>query len=116
MRRTCALGRVMNGKDWVLVDAPKGETTGFATWDAAFWSEEPVTLRAFRSLLGVQRFFGVAEGETPEVMSRDSASNQQEVTDRLGYQVREAVEEIVRVLDRVDQDAHGEILAGIPET
>ena len=110
------IGLVTNGQDWMLVDAPKGETTGFATWDATFWSEEPVTLRAFRSLLGVQRFFGVDAGETLEAMLKDSASNQQEVTDRLGYQVREAVEEIVRALDRVDQDALGEILAGIPES
>ena len=110
------IGLVINGQDWMLVDAPKGETTGFGTWDAQLWGEEPLTLRAFRSLLGVQRFFGVAEGETLEAMLRDSASNQQEVTNRLGYQVREAVEEIVRALDRVDQDAHGEILAGIPET
>jgi hypothetical protein len=43
------LGLVTNGKDWMLVDAPKGETTGFATWDATFWVEEPLTLRAFRS-------------------------------------------------------------------
>jgi PLD-like domain len=110
------LGLVTNGKDWMLVDAPTGEKTGSATWDATFWVEEPLTLRAFRSLLGVRRFFGVGDGETLEAMLRDSASNQQEVTDRLGYQVREAVEEIIRALDRVDQDAHGEILAGIAES
>ena len=110
------LGLVTNGNDWMLVDAPKGETTGFATWDATFWTEEPLTLRAFRSLLGVRRFFSVAEGETLEAMLKDSASNQQEVTDRLGYQVREAVEEIIRAIDRVDQDAQGEILRGIPES
>src|SRR5208337_1799071 len=26
------LGLVTNGNDWMLVDAPKGETTGFASW------------------------------------------------------------------------------------
>ena len=40
-------------------------------------------------------------------MLKDSASNQQEVTERLGYQVREAVEEIIRSLDRIDQDEKG---------
>ena len=109
------LGLVTNGNDWMLVDAPKGETTGFITWDATFWAEEPLTLRAFRSLLGVHRFFSVADGDLLEAMLKDSASNQQEVTDRLGYQVREAVEEIIRSLDKIDQDEKGQFLAGIPE-
>ena len=109
------LGLVTNGNDWMLVDAPKGETTGFITWDATFWAEEPLTLRAFRSLLGVHRFFSVADDETLEAMLKDSASNQQEVTERLGYQVREAVEVIIRTLDRIDRDEKGQLLAGIPE-
>jgi len=110
------LGLVTNGNDWMLVDAPKGEVTGFVAWDAAFWAEEPLTLRAFRSLLGVHRFFSVSEGETLKAMLKDSASNQQEVTDRLGYQVREAVEEIIRSLDKINQDEKGQFLAGIPES
>src|SRR6202035_4524699 len=69
-----------------------------------------------RSLLGVHRFFSVSDGETLEAMLKDSASNQQEVTDRLRYQGPEAVEEIIRSLDRIDQDSNGELLAGIPET
>jgi hypothetical protein len=85
------IGLVTSGEHWMLVDAPKGETTGFASWYASLWFEEPLTLRAFRSLLGVRRFFGVADSETLEVILKESASNQQEVTDRLGYQVREAV-------------------------
>ncbi|HJZ60185.1 MAG TPA: restriction endonuclease, partial [Gemmataceae bacterium] len=57
------LGLVTNGERWMLVDAPRGETTGFASWYATLWLEEQVTLRAFRSLLGQKRLFGVAEGE-----------------------------------------------------
>ncbi len=110
------IGLITNGEHWMLVDAPKGETTGFASWYATLWFEEPLTLRAFRSLLGVHRFFSVAEGETLEAMLKDSASNQQEVTNRLGHQVREAVEEIIRSLDKIDQDENGQFLAGIPES
>ena len=109
------LGLVTNGNDWMLVDGPKGETTGFITWDATFWAEEPLTLRAFRSLLSVHRFFSVADDETLEAMLKESASNQQEVTDRLGYQVREAVEVIIRSLDRIDRDEKGQLLAGVSE-
>ena len=58
----------------------------------------------------------VADDETLEAMLKDSASNQQEVTDRLGYQVREAVEVIIRSLDQIDQDQGRQLLAGIPET
>jgi hypothetical protein len=97
------LGLVTNGERWMLVDAPKGETTGFASWYGNLWFEEPLTLRAFRTLLGVHRFFSAANDETLEAMLAESAKNQQEVTDRLGYQVREAVEEIIRSLDRLDQ-------------
>ncbi len=46
------LGLVTNGEHWMLVDAPKGETTGFASWYANLWLEEPLTLRAFRTLAG----------------------------------------------------------------
>jgi hypothetical protein len=109
------LGLVTNGEHWMLVDAPKGETTGFASWYANLWFEEPLTLRAFRTLLGVHRFFSVADGDTLEAMLKDSASNQQEVTNQLGYQVREAVEEIIRSLDRIDHDEKGQLLAGVSE-
>jgi len=49
-------------------------------------------------------------------MLAESGTHQQEVTDRLGYQVREAVEEIIRALDRIDQDERRQLLAGVPET
>ena len=63
----------------------------------------------FRSLLGLRRFFGVAEKDTLEAMLAESATNQQDVTDQLGYQVRKAVEVLIRSLDRADQD-HGRAL------
>ena len=94
----------------------EGETTGFASWYATLWFEEPLTLRAFRSLLGVHRFFAWDEKDTLAEILKESASNQQEVTDRLGYQVREAVEEIIRCLDRIDQDKGRQLLEGITES
>src|SRR5436853_625192 len=78
------LGLGTNGERWMLVDAPRGETTGFASWYASLWLEEPVTLRAFRSLLGARRFFGVAGSDTIEALLAESSQDQQEVTDRLG--------------------------------
>jgi hypothetical protein len=110
------LGLVTNGDRWMLVDAPRGETTGFASWYASLWLEEQITLRAFRTLFGTHRFFAVPDNETLEAMLAESASNQQEVTDQLGYQVRRAVEVLIQSLDRADQDHGQELLVGLPET
>lgn len=109
------LGLVTNGEHWMLVVAPKGETTGYASWYAALWLEEPITLRAFRGLLSASRFFNVPDDQTLEALLTKSASNQQEVTDQLGYQVRRAVEVLIHSLDRADQDFGRELLAGVRE-
>lgn len=104
------LGLVTNGEQWMLVHAPRGETTGFTTWYAGLWFDEPVTLRAFRSLLGVQRFFGVASDQTLEHLLAASVNDQQEITDQLGLQVRHAVEILIQMIDRADQDSGGKLL------
>ena len=44
------MGLVTNGQRWMLVDAPRNETTGYASWYSTLWLEEPITLRAFRVL------------------------------------------------------------------
>lgn len=107
------LGLVTNGEQWMLVYAPRGEVTGYASWYAALWLDEPVTLRAFHSLLGVRRFFGVAAAGTLPAMLKESASDQQEVTDQLGYQVREAVEVLVQSFDALDKESHRTLLKGV---
>jgi hypothetical protein len=110
------LGLVTNGEHWMLVWAPANEAAGFGSWYASLWLEEPLTLRAFRSLLGAHRFFGVPESATLEALLAESASAQQEVTDQLGYQVRRAVEVLVHSLDRADKDRGRTLLRDVPET
>jgi len=109
------LGIVTNGDHWMLVNAPKNETTGYASWYANLWLEEPVTLRAFRTLLCADRFFSVPENETLEALLDKSADDQQEVTDQLGYQVRKAVEVLIQALDKADQDHGGKLLTDVDE-
>src|SRR5450755_1586382 len=109
------LGLVTNGEHWMLIDAPPNETTGYYSWYSTLWLEEPLTLRAFRSLLGMERFFNVPSDETLEALLTKSATRQQEVTDQLGDQVRRAVETLVRTLDRLDKDSRRELLHGITE-
>ena len=98
------MGLVTNGEQWMLVDAPRGETTGFTTWYASLWFDERSTLNAFQSLLGVRRFFGVTEDETLESLLARSANHQQEVTDQLGLQVRHAVEILIQAVDKAEQN------------
>lgn len=62
------LGLITNGEHWMLVHAPRGETSGFASWYAPLWFEEPLTFQAFTALLSAQRFFGVAENDTVEAL------------------------------------------------
>ncbi len=107
------LGLLTNGEQWMLVNAPRGESTGYISWYGNLWLEENLTLRAFRTLLGVQRFFGVEENETLEALLAKSKDAQQEVTDQLGLQVRKAVEVLVQALDRIDQDRQRTLLDGI---
>lgn len=107
------LGLVTNGEQWMLVYAPRGETTGYASWYGALWMDEPITLRAFHSLLGVRRFFGVSADNTLLALLKESASDQQEVTDQLGYQVREAVEVLVQSFDALDKESNRNLLKGV---
>jgi hypothetical protein len=108
------LGLVTNGERWTLVDAPVGQTAGYASWYAGLWLQEPITLAAFEALLGVRRFFAVADTDTTEALLDESVAFQQEVTDQLGYQVRRAVEVLVQALDRADLDRNRELLRDVP--
>jgi hypothetical protein len=109
------LGLITNGEHWMLVHAPRGETSGFASWYAPLWFEEPLTFQAFQALLGVQRFYGVPADQTTEALLTQSAQDQQEVTEQLGWQVRKAVEVLIQSLDKIDQDHDRLLLAGVSE-
>lgn len=105
----CPVGLVTNGERWMLVHAPVGAVASFASWYARLWGQEPETLRAFVSLLGVRRFFGPEAERLPALFDR-SLKHQDDVTDALGEQVRRAVEVLVQSLDRADQDRNRDLL------
>jgi hypothetical protein len=109
------LGLVTNGERWVLIDAPVGAVTTFASWYARLWSQEPITLQAFTSLLGIRRFF-VAKEEQLTTLLDDSLQHQDEVTDALGSQVSRAVEVLIQALDKADLDRNRELLEGVKPT
>lgn len=110
----CRLGLVTNGERWMLVDAPVGAVTTFASWYARIWSQEPITLQAFVHLLGIRRFFVDESEQLPALFDR-SLKFQDEVTDALGEQVRRAVEVLIQTLDKADQDRNRELLHDVKE-
>ena len=110
----CPIGLATNGERWMLVHAPVGAVAGFASWYARLWGQEPETLRAFASLLGVRRLFGPEDDKLPALYER-SLKHQDDVTDALGEQVKRAVEVLIQALDRADQDQQRELLQGVSE-
>jgi type I restriction-modification system DNA methylase subunit len=110
----CRLGLVTNGERWMLIDAPVGAVTTFASWYARIWSQEPITLQAFVHLLGIRRFFVDEAEQLPALFDR-SLKYQDEVTDALGEQVRRAVEVLIQALDKADQDRDRELLRDVKE-
>lgn len=110
----CRLGLLTNGERWMLVDAPVGAVTSFASWYARIWVQEPVTLQAFVHLLGIRRFFVQGSERLPALVDR-SLKFQDEVTDALGEQVRRAVEVLIQSLDKADQDRNRDLLREVEE-
>ncbi|MEX6634031.1 Eco57I restriction-modification methylase domain-containing protein [Hyphococcus lacteus] len=109
---TVRLGLITNGEHWMLIDAPTGGVTTFASWYGGLWAQEPKTLQAFISLFDVGRFFLPAEDQLPALLDR-SLEFQDDVTDALGEQVRRAVEVLIQAFDRADTDRNQTLLTGV---
>ena len=99
------LGLVTDGRWWALVWAPPEGVTSVAVWDAALWLEERETLAAFRCLLERRRFLGVPDAETLPALLSAGIEQQEEITEGLGRQVRQAVEMLVEAIGRAGR--HG---------
>ncbi|MEU8242246.1 DNA methyltransferase [Actinoplanes missouriensis] len=98
------LGLATDGRFWTLVWAPRGGATMMATFDTIAWAEaaERDVVRAFVSLLHRRRFFQVTDEEKLVPLLRKSLDNQEEITEALGVQVRQAVELLVAAFGRID--------------
>ena len=108
--RDVPIGLVTDGRWWALVWAPQGGTTGAAIWDAGLWSNEPESFQAFIALLTRARFLAVAHADTLPELLTESLAAQEEVTETLGRQVRDAVELLLETLDRLDAESSGHLL------
>ena len=100
--------------DWFTVVAnPPGGTATSATWISSIFGEEPILLDSFVALLGARRFFAVDTPNTLPAILAEAAQAQEEVTSRLGTQVRQAVELLVGALSRANRARRGELLADV---
>jgi len=109
------LGLATDGRWWALIWAPAKGVTTTAVFDAIAWPEpaERDVVRAFLSLLQRRRFFVVQEQRRLPALLRESLSNQEEITDRLGVQVRQAVELLVAAFGRADAYARDRAQPGL---
>jgi hypothetical protein len=101
------LGLATDGRWWVLVWAPRGGVTTTALFDASLWTDaaERDVLRAFYSLLNRRRFFSVPDEQQLVRLLHKSMGSQEDVTEALGVQVRQAVELLVAAIGRADTRA-----------
>ncbi|ACV76884.1 Eco57I restriction-modification methylase domain-containing protein [Nakamurella multipartita] len=99
------LGLVTDGRWWALVWAPRGGVTTTAVFDSITWREaaDRIVVRAFKSMLERRRFFGVPDDQRLPALLVESGDNQEEVTEQLGVQVRQAVELLVQAIGRDEQ-------------
>lgn len=109
------LGLLTNGEAWRLVVASPSETTSWMTWTAQTWNDDPLTLAAFKDLLGESRFFAGPRNQVILELIKQSRQRQLDVADQLGNQVREALQILVHEFDRVDAELSGDYLHGYSE-
>lgn len=100
--RGVELGLATDGRWWALVWAPAGGVTTVAVFDTVSWPEssERTVVRAFISLLQRRRWFAVPEPRQLPALLRESLKHQEDITEALGVQVRQAVELLVAAFAR----------------
>jgi hypothetical protein len=101
------VGLLTNGKSFRLVYAPKGETSGFATFDLESMLEvsgRPM-LSAFHMLLKFERLFGSTEQNLPALLA-ESRDYQETVSKELAGQVLVALNELLRGFSAADLRTH----------
>ena len=96
------LGLATDGRWWALVWSPAGGVTTVAVFDSVSWSDssERMVVRAFISLLERRRWFAVPEDHRLPALLRQSLKHQEDITEALGMQVRQAVEMLVAAFSR----------------
>ena len=107
------LGIVTNTRTWVIVWAPRGSATGWVLFDTHAMLDDRELLDAFTSLLSRRRQLAVADTDTLPALLNRSLDSQEELTENLSVEVRQAVEMLVDAIGRADRETGGLALAGV---
>jgi hypothetical protein len=107
-----SFGLLTNGEEWALIYAPKDAPSSYGIWHARIWFQEKITFRAFSSLLSLRRWYGPAN-ESLSTMFEKSLEHNEELTNTLGEQVRQAVEVLIQSLDKADLDRNRKLLKDV---
>jgi hypothetical protein len=111
-----AIGLLFNGASVRLIYAPRGESSGHLTFRLAHLAEtlgRPM-LGAMCALLGYERVTGVGfEQQRLPHLLRESRKYQNEVSTALAGQVLEALWELVRGLQRANEESKGALLRDV---
>lgn len=99
------VGLLSNGRSWAIVWAEGKSTTSSAIFDSLVWNEERYLRDAFFSLIGIQRFVGVQNEDKLPALFGESLLQQEDITEELGKQVRQAVELLVQSLSEARIEA-----------
>ena len=103
------VGLVTDGERWTLVSHQVGENPGFATWWSSLWGKR-------RSLSGPSGRCCIKTASLRSARTRPSAPcltgrpRISAVTTKLGNQTLEAVEILIRSIDRIDHERGGDLL------
>lgn len=95
-RSKVQVGLVTDGRWWAVVWADSSTSTASAIFDSRVWNEELLMRDAFFSLVGIKRQLGVDEKDRLPQLFQKSLIQQEEITETLGRQVRQAVELLVQ--------------------
>ncbi len=109
------LGLVTNGREFRLLSALPGLSTGWLTWSERLLVEEKPTLDAFCALLGKSTLLAERPENTLAHLCDLSVHRQGEVADQLGAQVRSGLALLLEQLDLCDRQSGGELLRGLPD-
>lgn len=89
------IGLVTDGRWWSLVFKDGAKSGAYGITDAFTWGESPDVRDAFFALINPRKLVGTAQSAYLTQMFVDSVASAEEITERLGQQVRSAVELLV---------------------
>ncbi len=108
------IGLVTDGERWTLVSHQEERTLGSPPGGRRSGGREDHS-PGLRTLLHQDRFLTLGDNETVSGLLDRSAEDQREITTKLGHQTLEAVEILIRTIDRIDRERGGELLREVEE-